>query len=432
MVTISTTKPNGQAGNQGSGFVVRSDGVIVTNWHVLAGAASASVTLASGETFERVGFLDGDIAADIVLLKVPGYRMPTVDVAGSIPQVGTKIVAIGSPFGLNQTVSEGIVSAVRIVDGKQLVQITAPISPGSSGGAVFDPAGHVFAVSSSYIASGQALNFAVPVKYAMGLLTQTPSERAIKDVFADADSHATTTGAPAASGGASAVPRRSASPRPSVNGTYVLTQDWSVRGEQRLKQTGFLAKSDAVGLMVLADVGADDKFTDRKVYGVRVLRTGSDGDVALDVGGISFSGYQTDTGFYVTADVKGESASAVVRLEAETYSVPISDNSGLYAASVRTRYSAGSFDGGYLDWSGAAAIFVVGGEVHIDLALRNSSGGDTGIFGKATIEADGKFDLVVKNLRLAGVIRSGVLDARWTDRRANGGVFEGMLHAERR
>ena len=165
MATIVALDANGKPIGQGSGFVVKSDGVLLTNWHVLQGAASASVTLASGERFDRVVFLEGDSSADIAVIKIPGHHMKVVSTTSDIPPAGAKAVAIGSPLGLSQTVSEGIVSSVRIVTGKQLVQISVPISSGSSGGAVFDGLGRVFAISTAYLEGGQQLNFAVPIKY---------------------------------------------------------------------------------------------------------------------------------------------------------------------------------------------------------------------------------------------------------------------------
>ncbi len=117
VVTILTFDREGKQVSQGSGFIVRPQGVVITNWHVLEGAARASVTLRSGEVFERVSFLNGDQDADVAILKIPGFGLPTVQVTATVPAVGAKIIALGSPFGLTGSVSEGIVSAVRVVEG---------------------------------------------------------------------------------------------------------------------------------------------------------------------------------------------------------------------------------------------------------------------------------------------------------------------------
>jgi serine protease Do len=85
------------------------------------------VRLSTGEVFDRVSFLDGDQAADVALVKVPGFRLRAAEVTESIPDIGTKVIALGSPLGLDHTVSEGIISALRVHDGRQVVQTTAPI-----------------------------------------------------------------------------------------------------------------------------------------------------------------------------------------------------------------------------------------------------------------------------------------------------------------
>ena len=147
-----------------------SAAVIVTNHHVMKGAYGAVVTLASGERYERVAVLDDDPAADLAILKIPGYGLPTLQPTSKLPPVGAKVVVIGNPLGLAQTVTEGIVSAVRLIDGHDLLQMSAAISPGSSGGPVLNTRGEVVAVATATLTDGQSLNFATPVRYAMGLV----------------------------------------------------------------------------------------------------------------------------------------------------------------------------------------------------------------------------------------------------------------------
>src|SRR2546426_36450 len=185
-VTILALSATGDTLAQGSGFLLRSDGVIVTNWHVMVGASSAVVILATQERFDRVTFLDGDTAADIALLKIPGYNLPTLRPANTLPEVGERVVVIGSPLGLSRTVSEGIVSATRLLNGRRLMQMTAPISPGSSGGPVLDAQGRVVAVATSYLEGAQQLNFAVPVRYALGLVHEGGAKRSLSDAFGNA------------------------------------------------------------------------------------------------------------------------------------------------------------------------------------------------------------------------------------------------------
>lgn len=182
-VTIVTLGSASDTLAVGSGFVVDAQGIVVTNWHVLEGARKAVIELPGGERFEAVRFLAGDSLADLALLKFPGFDLPALTTRTSIPEPGEKVVVIGSPLGLSETVSEGIVSAVRVLDGRQLVQMSAPISPGSSGGPVLDDRGRVFAVATSYLRKGQQLNFAVPIRYALGLLTEQNTPQALELVF---------------------------------------------------------------------------------------------------------------------------------------------------------------------------------------------------------------------------------------------------------
>jgi S1-C subfamily serine protease len=185
-VTILALNAAGDTLGQGSGFFVQPMGLIVTNWHVMSGASQAIVIRANGETFKRVTFVDGDSAADVAVIKVPGYGLPVLESRADVPPVGARVIAIGSPLGLQRSVTEGIVSATRMVAGRELVQISAAISPGSSGGAVLDGSGRVFAVSTSQLSAGQQLNFAVPVRYALGLIGPTIVEKSLSDIFANA------------------------------------------------------------------------------------------------------------------------------------------------------------------------------------------------------------------------------------------------------
>jgi S1-C subfamily serine protease len=176
-VTIVTLGDLGDTLGLGSGFLVRSDGVVITNWHVVQGAYRAIIILSNGNRVQDVKYLASNRTADLVLLKIPVTNLPILPLDDSVPLIGSRVVVVGSPLGLSQTVSEGIVSASRVVGGLQYVQLTAAISPGSSGGPILDASGHVFAVATATITSGQALNFGVPVRYARSLLRGTPQPR---------------------------------------------------------------------------------------------------------------------------------------------------------------------------------------------------------------------------------------------------------------
>jgi hypothetical protein len=162
VVTLHAYNAAGQRASLGSGFFL-PDGRIATNRHVVEGAARISVTsaddrqLGSAEYAEAVGS-----NADLAILPRIGTTPATIPVATRMPEPGEAVVVIGAPEGLSNTVSTGIVSAIRRIRGRTLVQITAPISHGSSGGPVMNMRGEVIGVSVSVLSEGQNLNFAVP------------------------------------------------------------------------------------------------------------------------------------------------------------------------------------------------------------------------------------------------------------------------------
>lgn len=163
---------------QGSGFIVDSAGRIFTNYHVVEGARSIQVKLASGDVYERIRILEVDERRDIAVLEIAGFDLPTLPLGNSDSvRIGTQVIAIGSPLGLENTVSTGIVSGRRTEpEGYQLLQITAPASQGSSGGPVLSESGEVVGIAVSQMRDGQNLNFAVPINYARGLLRHLDGE----------------------------------------------------------------------------------------------------------------------------------------------------------------------------------------------------------------------------------------------------------------
>lgn len=157
---------------QGSGFLVDGSGRILTNHHVIRDAQSLEVRLASGDVYDVVQILATDERRDMAVLQVAGFDLPSLPLGNSDSvRVGNPVVLIGSPLGLENTVTTGIVSGRRQEDeGYQVLQISAPASVGSSGGPVLSRTGQVVAIASSQMPSGQNLNFALPINYARGLL----------------------------------------------------------------------------------------------------------------------------------------------------------------------------------------------------------------------------------------------------------------------
>lgn len=162
VVTIRVYGDSGVEIGLGSGFFI-ADGRVVTNAHVVEGAAWVEVYDREDRfllTTTHVSVISTRL--DVAILPAPSNPAPGLPIRDVAPDIGESIWVIGSPQGLTGSVSNGVVSAERTSDGRTLLQITAPISPGSSGGPVLDSRGRVLGIASSFLGSGQNLNFAVP------------------------------------------------------------------------------------------------------------------------------------------------------------------------------------------------------------------------------------------------------------------------------
>lgn len=161
VVTLTVLDSAGGTLGHGSGFIL-ADGRIVTNAHVVSNASRVDVHGLEERYLGTIPYASAvSEAIDIAIL--PGITgLPaSLRFAQTAPQVGESVIVIGAPLGLSHTVSTGIVSAVRTIRGTTYLQITAPISPGSSGGPVLNSQGEVVGVTVSTIEEGQSLNFAV-------------------------------------------------------------------------------------------------------------------------------------------------------------------------------------------------------------------------------------------------------------------------------
>lgn len=178
VVLLVMQDENGQPVSLGSGFFV-GNGVIVTNLHVVRGASSGKVKLVGQtSTYAISGVIGVNANADIVLLEVPGAKAPALELSqGTDLAVGDVVYAVGNPEGLEGTFSQGIVSGFRGSGPERLLQITAPISPGSSGGPIINSQGEVVGVAVATFKEGQNLNFAVPASYVISLLKNTGRPR---------------------------------------------------------------------------------------------------------------------------------------------------------------------------------------------------------------------------------------------------------------
>ncbi|MGE5605786.1 MAG: tetratricopeptide repeat protein [Bacteroidota bacterium] len=177
IIVVLTYDQDGKLLGQGSGFFINKNGEAITSRHVLEGAVRAEIKTMDGTIYPIAKIITEDKDSDIIKIEViiPENRVRFLEVSASFPEVGERVVVIGSPLGLEQTVSDGIVSAVRKIPifGK-IIQISAPISPGSSGSPVINLKGEVIGVATFQMVEGQNLNFAIPGSRILDLGSGSP------------------------------------------------------------------------------------------------------------------------------------------------------------------------------------------------------------------------------------------------------------------
>src|SRR5271157_2072017 len=168
----------GQAGS-GSGVILTPDGYILTNDHVVRGSKSLTATLRDGTSLDAE-LIGADPATDLALIRAGGSALPYASMGDSSAlHVGQLVIAIGNPFGFQSTVSTGVVSALgralRSADGRlieNIIQHTAPLNPGNSGGPLVDSRGHVVGINTAIIAMAQGIGFAIPSNTANLVVSQ--------------------------------------------------------------------------------------------------------------------------------------------------------------------------------------------------------------------------------------------------------------------
>ncbi len=165
----------------GSGFIISHDGYIITNSHVVEKADKIRVKLSTGKEYDAK-IIGKDSKMDLALIKIKsGESMPISEIGDSDKlRVGDWVLAIGNPFGLEQTVTAGIVSAKGRVIGAgpydNFIQTDASINPGNSGGPLFNMEGKVIGINTAIVAQGQGIGFAIPVNMAKVILQDLKSK----------------------------------------------------------------------------------------------------------------------------------------------------------------------------------------------------------------------------------------------------------------
>lgn len=166
--------------SQGSGVLVDSDGIVLTNLHLIEGLDSITVVLGNGRSYPAT-LLGSDRETDLAVVKIPASNLPFVRLDEAPPlRVGDVVLAIGNPFGVGQTVTQGIVSATRrrIAGGsvwQNFVQIDAAINPGNSGGALINPFGQLVGVNTAVFRGDSGaigIGFSIPADLLVQVVPQ--------------------------------------------------------------------------------------------------------------------------------------------------------------------------------------------------------------------------------------------------------------------
>jgi len=170
VVRLTVLNKDGVPAIQGSGIVVGDD-LIATNMHVVDGGHAVTANFESGRSETVFGVIGIDAEHDLVLLRAFTHGIQSVPLDDkTTAQIGDNVLAIGSPEGLGGSVSMGIVSGIRLYNGSKIIQTTAPISHGSSGGCLVDMHGQVIGITSFFNSEGQNLNFAYPAYFVRQLI----------------------------------------------------------------------------------------------------------------------------------------------------------------------------------------------------------------------------------------------------------------------
>jgi S1-C subfamily serine protease len=178
-----------QAGT-GSGVIIAPDGYILTNNHVVQGAHAITATVQDGTVLEAT-LVGTDPATDLAVLRASGSSLSYATLGDSAKlQAGQLVIAIGNPFGFQSTVSTGVVSALgralRSIDGRlieDIIQHTAPLNPGNSGGPLVDSRGRIVGVNTAIIGMAQGIGFSVPANTARWVVSQLLTQGRVRRGF---------------------------------------------------------------------------------------------------------------------------------------------------------------------------------------------------------------------------------------------------------
>lgn len=172
----------------GTGFII-GDNQVITNFHVLKGENQAKIFMNGVlDPINVNGYTSLDQTNDLILLNTKCKNKVNIEIEDSFPVPGDKVFVIGSPLGFKNTISEGIVSGIRTMGNKRLIQITSSISPGSSGSPVFNERGKLVGVAVSGIEGANDIYFCIPALYVKSLMMfKTPELHKLNDLLLDSN-----------------------------------------------------------------------------------------------------------------------------------------------------------------------------------------------------------------------------------------------------
>lgn len=179
VVVVLAVDESGKGAKYGSGVLLGSGNLVATNHHVISGEDDLRVKLADGKIVKVQSVRAESPEHDLAILQIPAVGRG-LNLAPGDPVVGEEVMAIGHPKGLERTLSTGVVSGIRRKGNTKVYQITAPISPGSSGGPILNASGDVVGLASFFAKGGQNLNFAIPADYIAQLLGAPAGERSVR------------------------------------------------------------------------------------------------------------------------------------------------------------------------------------------------------------------------------------------------------------
>lgn len=175
VLTLAVEKNDGNKVS-GTAFLSLKEGCAVTALHVVENAKRVVAKFSNGEEYDVSGWIDADTKRDVALIRVKVADAPMVSFANGDPEVGAKAFVVGAPQGLEFSISDGLVSQVRQIEGFKQYQFTCPASPGNSGGPLVNAQGEVMGVVSWQMRDGQNLNFAIPGVFVRGLDPSLPTK----------------------------------------------------------------------------------------------------------------------------------------------------------------------------------------------------------------------------------------------------------------